>query len=111
MSERVTRKLNFSRKLLLAAASIVIVATPIVAGVLHAPRKPAASQAQNAITTSSPYESVSITPNKSGSEMVKLMFGPDEFISKNGDDVVIAFWACDAAGFRGAWRDRKSTRL
>jgi len=83
MSRRVARKLDFSRKLLLAAAAILAVAAPITAGVLHARPNRGPSQAQTTITTAPTYATVSIAPNKSGGGSVTLMFGPDEFISKN----------------------------
>ena len=83
MSERVARKLNFSRKLLLAAAAILAVAAPIMAGVLHATPNRAPWQAQTTITNTPAYATVSIAPNKSGGGSVTLMFGPDKFISKN----------------------------
>jgi uncharacterized protein (TIGR03435 family) len=83
MSERAARKLDFRRKLLLAAAAGFAVAAPIVAGVLHATPNRAASQAQTTIGTIPAYASVSITPNKSGSDGVMLMFGPDRFTSNN----------------------------
>src|SRR5438445_6145812 len=74
MSERVARKLNFSRKLLLGAAAILAVAAPIMAGVLHATPNRAPWQAQT--TTTPAYATVSIAPNKSGGGIVTLMFGP-----------------------------------
>jgi bla regulator protein blaR1 len=83
MSERVARKLDFRRKLLLAAATILAGAAPIVAGVVHPTPKRAASQPQNTIASVPAYATVSITPNKSGSDRVTLMFGPDGFISNN----------------------------
>src|SRR5438445_11523362 len=55
MSERVARKLNFSRKLLLAAAAILAVAAPIMAGVLHATPNRAPWQAQTTNTTTPAY--------------------------------------------------------
>jgi bla regulator protein BlaR1 len=84
VSDGTAHRLNFRRKLLLAAAAIVAIAAPIVGGVLHRPPNRGTSQAQNTINAARVYESVSITPNKSGSQMVMLMFGPDKFISKNG---------------------------
>src|SRR5258706_4500430 len=41
-------------------------------------------------------------PNISLTISLPDLFGVIEALSY-GDDVVIAFWACDAAGFRGAW--------
>jgi bla regulator protein blaR1 len=83
MSDRVSRKLDFRRKLLLAAAAILAVAAPIVAGVLHATPNRAVSQAQNTIATAPAYATVSITPNQSGSYRVGLLFAPGGFTSKN----------------------------
>jgi bla regulator protein BlaR1 len=83
MSEQVAPKLDFSKKLLLSAAAILAVAAPIAAGILHATPSRAASQGQNTSDAIPVYASISITPSKSGSDRVALMFGPDEFISKN----------------------------
>jgi len=83
MSDRVARKLDFRRKLLLAAAAILAVAAPIVAGILHATPNRAVSQAQNTIATTPAYATVSITPNQSSSYRVGLMFAPGGFTSKN----------------------------
>lgn len=83
MSERVARKLDFRRKLLLIAAAILAVAAPIVAGVLHPTAGRATPQAQNTSSGGPAYASVTITPNESHSEMVTLMVGPDKFASKN----------------------------
>ena len=83
MSDRVARKLDFRRKLLLAAAAILAVAAPIVAGVLHATPSRAVSQGQNTIAPAPAFATVSITPNQSGSYSVGLMFAPGGFTSKN----------------------------
>ena len=84
MSGQVARKLDFRRKLLLGAAFILAVAAPIAAGILHANPRRAESQAQNTIALLPPYATVSITPNKSGSDRPPLiMFGPDGFSAKN----------------------------
>jgi len=83
MSERVAHKLDFRRKLLLAAAAILAVAAPIMTGVLYATPNRAPSQAQTTITTMPADATVSIAPNKSSGGSVTLIFGPDKFISKN----------------------------
>ena len=84
MSGQVARKLDFRRKLLLGAAFILAVAAPIAAGMLHANPRRAESQAQNTTALLPPYATVSITPNKSGSDRPPLiMFGPDGFSTKN----------------------------
>jgi bla regulator protein blaR1 len=82
MSDQVARKLDISRKLLLIAATILAIAAPIAAGVLHtAPGS--AGQTQSTIAALPAYATVSITPSNSGGEQVMLMFGLGEFMSKN----------------------------
>ena len=81
MSEQVARKLDIRRKLLLGAAVVLAVAAPIVAGAFRATPSPAASHAQNATTAMRAYASVSITPSKTPSYKVVLMFGPNSFRS------------------------------
>jgi bla regulator protein blaR1 len=83
MTEQVARKLDFSRRLLLTAAAILAVAAPIATGMLHANPRRAPSQTGNMTAAIPAYATVSITSNKSGSDRVALMFGPNEFISKN----------------------------
>jgi bla regulator protein BlaR1 len=83
MSEQIARKLDFSRKLLLCAAIILAVTAPIVGGALHLTPSPFSSQTQNTIAAAPAYATVSIVPNNSGGDRNTLMFGPDQFISKN----------------------------
>jgi len=82
MTERVGRKLDFSRKLFLSAAGLVVVAIAVVFGLLHATQSRAASQAPNA-ARSYEYEVTSIKPVKSGSFMVTLMLSPNGLSGKN----------------------------
>jgi len=84
MSGQIARKLDFSRKLLLCAAIILAVTAPIVGGALHLTPSPFSSQTQNTIGAAPAYATVSIRPNNSGGNKVTLMFGTDQFISKNG---------------------------
>jgi bla regulator protein blaR1 len=83
MTEHHGRKLDFSRKLMLTAAGLLAVAAPVLIGVLHATQVRAESQAPN---TSTPYEyeAASIKPNKSDTNMVRLMFSPDGLTATNG---------------------------
>jgi uncharacterized protein (TIGR03435 family) len=83
MSEQITRKLDFGRKLLLCAASILVVTAPILGGALYLTPSPLSSQTQNRIAAAPTYATVSIRPNNSGGDRNTLMFGPDQFISKN----------------------------
>ncbi|HEX7286809.1 MAG TPA: M56 family metallopeptidase [Candidatus Angelobacter sp.] len=60
MIQRIARKLEFGKKLLLAALGAAVFAVPVVSGLLH----PAASEAQSAAAPAEPvvFESVSIKP-------------------------------------------------
>jgi len=70
MSERVARKLDFTRKLLLSAAGFVAIALPIAFGLINATPTRAQSQAGNTTASVPVYEVTSIRPNKSGGDMV-----------------------------------------
>ena len=77
------RKLDFSRKLMLSLAGLLAVATPVLMGVLHATQGRAQAQSPNT-SHSYEYEVASIKPNKSGTNMVRLMFSPDGLSATNG---------------------------
>jgi beta-lactamase regulating signal transducer with metallopeptidase domain len=93
MTEGTMRKLDLSKKLLLGAAGLLAVAAPIVFGLLHATQTRAASQARNAATSASGFETSSITPNKNGEPMagfkiigrpaVAIMWRPGQFMATN----------------------------
>ncbi len=82
MTERRAPDLGLSRKLLLGAAGFVAVVVPIVFGLLHA--TPSRAQPQATAATSPVYDVASIKPNKSGTNMVRLMFTPDGLSATNG---------------------------
>ncbi|HEY6252163.1 MAG TPA: M56 family metallopeptidase, partial [Candidatus Angelobacter sp.] len=73
MTQRMAEKLSFSRKLLLAMIAALAIAAPVVFGLLHAPQVRAQST-QTAATLSPLFEVASIKPNKTGADMVKLLF-------------------------------------
>ena len=79
MSERVARKLDFTRKLLLSAAGFVAIALPIAFGLINATPTRAQSQAGNTTASVPVYEVTSIRPNKSGGDMVSLLNTPEGF--------------------------------
>src|SRR6266576_3587722 len=81
-TESVARKLDFSRKLLLSALGLIAVGSPVVFGLLHATQSRAQSQATAA--TSPVYDVASIKPNKSGTNMIRLMFSPGGLSATNG---------------------------
>jgi bla regulator protein BlaR1 len=83
MSERVARKLDFSRKLLLSAAAVLAIAAPILAGGLHLTPRRVASQIQTATRAVPAFSTVSIVPSNPGNNRVALWSGPNEFVSKN----------------------------
>ena len=83
MTERGARKLDCGRKLLLTAAGLLAVATPFVFGLLHATQGRAESQDANS-SHAYEYEVASIKSNKSGINMVRLMFSPDGLTATNG---------------------------
>jgi uncharacterized protein (TIGR03435 family) len=83
MTKNLSRKLGFSRKLLLGVAGLLAVAAPIAFGLLHATQTRAQSQAQITTPAVPSFETVSITPSKSGSHRDILMFGSDRFTSSN----------------------------
>lgn len=88
MSERVARKLDLPRKLLLGAASLLAVAVPVVLGLLNAPQMRAGGQEQDATTTTPSYEVISlkrsqISTDETGMPMTSLLFKPDSFTGTN----------------------------
>jgi bla regulator protein BlaR1 len=88
MTKNVVRKLDFSRKLLLSAAGLAVVAMPIAFGVLNATQSRAESQVQVAGIIPPVYEAVSIKPasiiaNKPEVVSSRMMFRPSEFTARN----------------------------
>jgi bla regulator protein BlaR1 len=88
MNENVARKLDFGRKLLLGAAALVAVAAPIIFGLLTAAPGRAEAQTENAAAITTGFEvatikPTAITPDKSGSPMVKLLSRPDSYSGVN----------------------------
>ncbi|MGP0019114.1 MAG: TIGR03435 family protein [Candidatus Sulfotelmatobacter sp.] len=80
MTERIARKLDFGRKLLLSTAGLLALTLPIVFGVVNAPSVRAQEQAENTGASAPLYKSASIQPHKSGNganDPVGIMFGPD----------------------------------
>jgi uncharacterized protein (TIGR03435 family) len=86
MTERVVRKLDFSRKLLLSVAGLLAIAVPVVFGLLHASRVHAQSQTQTTPATNYTYDVASIKPVKpEGGDQVRisLLAGPDNLSATN----------------------------
>ena len=81
MTDRILRKLDFTRKLLLSAAGLLAMALPVAFGVFNATPSLAQSQAGSTAAVTPAYEVVSIKPNKSDGTVMRLrlMFTPDGF--------------------------------
>ena len=72
VNHRVSQRLTFARKLLLAAAGIATVAAPIVIGVLNSPRARAQSKAE-ALT----FEVASVKPSDPNLRRIRMGYTPD----------------------------------
>jgi len=77
MNQRVVRKLDFSRKLLLCAAGLMAVALPIVVGLMNATQSQAQSQGESPSALTPAYEVIKVKQDMSGGEMFSLFDTPD----------------------------------
>jgi bla regulator protein blaR1 len=85
MTERIARKLDFSRKLLLSTAAALALALPIVFGLANATQSPAEAQAENGGAAAPAYQSASIRPHQpeNGTDgRNKVMFSPQRFSAR-----------------------------
>lgn len=82
MAERVGHNLALRRKLLISVTGVL--AVPALLGLLHATQSQAESQTQSPGDKAPVYDVASIKPNKSGTNMVRLMFSPDGLSATNG---------------------------
>lgn len=89
MSEHVVQKLDFTRRFLLTAVAVAVIAAPIAFGLLHA--TPSRAQDDNAASNESVVESATIkpselnTPTYAGTKqhMTRMMYGPKGFDARN----------------------------
>ena len=86
MNERIARRLDFSRKLLLSTIGLLALAGPIIFGLVRVPKIQAQPQAENTAATIPAFKSVSIKRNETstpthsdGVPHIRMMFGPDGF--------------------------------
>jgi bla regulator protein BlaR1 len=90
------QRLSAHRKLLLGTAALLALAVPLAFGLLHpAQTAPAAAPAKSPLSGPAPgtmdpaaakvpdFAVASIKPDKSGTNMVRIMFGPDGFTANN----------------------------
>jgi len=82
MTQGVTNKLSFGRKVLLAAAGMLAVAGPIAFGLMNAP--PSRAQSPAATTTPAPsFDVASIKPDHSGTGFFRIKMEPGRFVANN----------------------------
>lgn len=90
MTERIARKLDFGRKLLLSTAGVLALALPIVLGLANAAPIRAQAQGETAGAIAPKFD-VSVKPSEfstptyagSGVHMVRMMYGPKGFKAVN----------------------------
>jgi bla regulator protein BlaR1 len=80
MTARVARKLDFTRKLLLAAAGLVALASPVAFGLLYTTESGAEPQSSDPAVRTPEFEVTSIKPSQSGKDTERrISFMPDGF--------------------------------
>jgi bla regulator protein blaR1 len=79
MTQPVVRKLDLRKKVLLALATVVAIATPILFGLAGGMRQSITPQGADAANETLSYEVASIKPEKSGSMMFRVLNTPDGF--------------------------------
>ena len=84
MTERVARELDFGKKLLFVAAALLTVAAPIVFGLQNTMPSTAAPEVKSTAADTHGYDVASIKPNKSGSNIVRMMIRPDGLSAMGG---------------------------
>jgi uncharacterized protein (TIGR03435 family) len=83
MTKNVTRKLNFTRKLLLSAAALAAMTMPIIFGLVRPTQSRAESQPQSTAAIPPGFEALSIRPHKSGDLMSRDLFINSKFTGTN----------------------------
>ena len=81
MTQSMTNKLSFSRKLLLACAAMIVIAVPVLFGVANASQNNPQSQMTDASLPT--FEVASIKPNHSGDRGVRIGNSPGRFTATN----------------------------
>jgi bla regulator protein blaR1 len=79
MTQPVVRTLDLRKKVLLALATVVAMATPILFGLAGGVRQSVIPQSADAAKETFSYEVASIKPEKTGSMMFKILNTPDGF--------------------------------
>lgn len=86
MTDRILRKLDFSRKLLLSVAGLLAIAMPIAFGLMNATPSQAAAQTEDLAVNVPGYQEVSIKRNQSTDlvQRASMLFQPDGLTAVNG---------------------------
>lgn len=77
MTNSVSRKLDFTRKLLLSTAGLLAIALPILFGLANPTPSRAQSQVEDNIASIPAFSVASVKPDKSGNGQTRFMYSPD----------------------------------
>jgi bla regulator protein blaR1 len=113
MNQRITRKLDLTRKLLLTTAGILAITVPVIFGLLRPAQSRAQAPAKPGVVASPGFQSVSIKLNKTGEAMppfkivsnppgkgVGVMFNGNEFKATNATLRFLIKWAYNVEDFQ-----------
>jgi len=79
MTQPVVNKMDLQKKILLAFATVLAIAAPVLFGLAGGTRQSGATQSADSSTETFSYEVASIKPEKSGSMMFRVLNTPDGF--------------------------------
>ena len=82
MSEHLSHRLSFGRKLLLLAVSLATITVPVVLGLVNSPPRILAQLLQADSAAVPPFEVASIKPSRAGDDMVQLFMSPGKFTTR-----------------------------
>ncbi|PYT85825.1 MAG: hypothetical protein DMG36_27155, partial [Acidobacteria bacterium] len=108
MTKNLSRKLDFSRKLLLSIAGLLAVAAPITFGLLHSPQSRAALRASNAPITPA-FEVASVQPSRPGDGNTSVRTAPGRITLANWTVKGLLLYAYNLEPVGGpGWVDSKT---
>ena len=89
MTQPLVNKLDLRKKILLAFATVLAIAAPVLFGLASGTRQSVASQSADAPNETFSYEVASIKPEKSGSMMFRVLNTPDGFSATSTVQMII----------------------
>jgi bla regulator protein BlaR1 len=102
MTEGITHNLDFSKKLLLAVAGLLVLATPIAFGLLHPTQTHARSRPQSSAANTIVYDTVSIKPSAPTETNREFLFGLGTFsATMTVRELIAAIYEVDDAQISG----------